>query len=495
MLIQRIRAPAIVVSTIGCALFLFYYLFIIEGTNVELSTVFLFLSGSLVFTDGVRWLRGELEVFEPTGIFGCLGLFYFYIGPLLQQTWGYWPYLPDLSGSRVWLDLWSVCSFIGIILYKTMVSLSENSKSSSVISCVWLFHPQRFVFVMALFLCISILAQGYVYYKFGGISGFVETYTQRQAEQLGMSTKDPFKGYGVVMLVAESFKPLFALCTIYYFKDFKITKTNVFLLAYLSACLIVFLVFGGLRGSRSNTVVSLFIAVGMYHLVIRQISMRVMVMFGFAALLFLFGYSAYKVGGISKMSTFLNGGLETASSSETNRMIKYLVARDLCRQDVQTLAFREFASGDLSHIWGRSYIYGIFSVVPAALVGDKPVQLTKEKSDMIHGKGAFVAGGPRQTTVTLGQPGEAFVNFGFLGYFGFFVVFGAFVGRIRSTFSSLSQQDVRRYYLPIISYLLILMFFTDMNVIYMHCARYLLFPASLLMFCLQVCKNEEALTT
>ncbi|MDB2506950.1 hypothetical protein N9X20_05325 [Opitutales bacterium] len=495
MLIKETRVPAIVLSTIVCTLFLFYYLFFIEGTNIELSTVFLFLSGSLIFSDGVRWLRGELEALEPAGILGCLGLFYFYISPLLQQNWGYWANLTDLSGSRVWLDLWSGCSFIGIILYKAMVSLLENSKGSSGTSYVWRFHPQRFVFTMALFLCVSILAQSYVYYKFGGMSGFIETYTQRQAEQLGMSTKDPFKGYGVVMLVAESFKPLFALCTIYYFKEFKFTKSTAFLLAYLSTCFIVFLVFGGLRGSRSNTLVSLFIAAGMYHLVVRQISMRMMVLFGFVALMFLFGYSAYKVGGISKMSTFLNGGLETASSSETNRMIKYLVARDLCRQDVQTLAFREFAGGELSHIWGRSYIYGIFSVVPAALVGTKPVQLTKEKTEMIHGKGAFVEGGPRQTTVTLGQPGEAFVNFGFLGYFGFFAVFGAFVGRIRSVFSTLSQQDVRRYYLPMISYLLILMFFTDMNVIYMHGAKYLLFPAALLMFCLQVCKNEEALTT
>ena len=495
MLIKETRLPAIFFSTISCALYLFYYLLFIEGSKVEISTVFLFFSGSLIFSDGVRWLRGDLEVYDPAGILGCLGLLYFYICPLLQQKWGYWPHLRDLSDSRVWLDLWASCSLIGVILFKTMVTLSENSKRIPKTRYIWLFRPQRFFYMMALLLCISILAQVYVYYKFGGISGFIEIYTQRQAAQMGMSVKDPFKGYGTLMLIAESFKPLFALSVIYYFKDFKFTKSNAFLLAYLSTCLVVFLVFGGLRGSRSNTLVPLFIAAGMYHLVVRRISIRMMLLFGMVALTFLFGYSAYKVGGISKISTFFIEGREAGKLSETNRMIKHLLVRDLCRQDVQTLAFREFAGGELEYIWGRSYVNGIFSVIPTSLIRNKAVQLTKEKTEMIHGKGAFVEGGPRQTTVTLGQPGEAFINFGFLGYFGFFCICGAFVGRIRSTFNTLSQRDVRRYYLPIISYLVILMFFTDMNVIYMHIAKYLSFLSALLIFCLQISKEEMALNS
>src|SRR5437867_10567284 len=48
------------------------------------------LCGVLIASDTVDWVRGRLNLFDPVGIVGILGIYFFFLAPPLHVSWYYW---------------------------------------------------------------------------------------------------------------------------------------------------------------------------------------------------------------------------------------------------------------------------------------------------------------------------------------------------------------------------------------------------------------------
>src|SRR5690606_27647309 len=98
-----------------------------------------------------------------------------------------------------------------------------------------------------------------------------DTFSLRQEERLGRTSDDPFEDLGMLTVIGESFKFLLAMACMLYLKGKPYARKMSFFVLMMLSFLVIFLVFGGLRGSRSSTVFSLIYAAGMYHFYIRKI--------------------------------------------------------------------------------------------------------------------------------------------------------------------------------------------------------------------------------
>ena len=139
-------------------------------------------AATFMFAETIRWYRGEIDAFDPGAMLGIVSLFFLLVSPVSQVAWDYWPFLPALTKSGGWIFSWALINFIGAFLYYYIVTSSRFSKRRWVSRTSWQIVPSRFYLVMPLALLVCLAAQIYVYASFGGVGGFVETFTDRQME-------------------------------------------------------------------------------------------------------------------------------------------------------------------------------------------------------------------------------------------------------------------------------------------------------------------------
>src|SRR5690349_14713158 len=76
------------------------------------------ICGALIGPDMSAWLRGQLDTFDPLGILGAYGYFFFFIAPLLTVMWGYHsaelPMPPDWLS---WIGWMSLLNVFGLLVY------------------------------------------------------------------------------------------------------------------------------------------------------------------------------------------------------------------------------------------------------------------------------------------------------------------------------------------------------------------------------------------
>lgn len=437
------------------------------------------LTASVFFTDTVKAVRGEYELIDAGAIVGVLGLFIFLISPVSQLAWDYWPFLPSLGEDVKWITMWAALNFFGSLVYLYAIHgrgvrfRRRKSRPQRIV----MFNHKRFVFPALIALAASAVCQAQVYLKFGGISGFLNAFTERQA--VGAVNYDPFEGMGLLMVGAESFKYVFAMLAIYVFgKNVKSRRVEIFVLL-MGVFVIVFMLFGGLRGSRSSTLFSLFFAAGMYHFYIKRLSMKIVGM-GMAVLfIFMTSYYWYKIAGMEGVTAIFDEQSRRNFSESRQDVGRYVVARDLGRMDMQTLALKRRYEDGFDFVLGRTYATSLFASMPKAIIPYSPAQITKEKTELIHGRGSYYPNEPRQTTLVLGQFGESFINFGVLGVLVFYLGLGMIVRRSRQLAERLAPEDTRRLLLPLVVLVPSLLLITDMNVVLMQLMRHALFPVIL----------------
>lgn len=465
--------------------------FLIIGVDVFSLFYFIcFINGILILRDGIDFVVGKIDTFDPVGIIGIIGYFLFFVSPVLQNSWDYWPFIPSLSQDSGWMLFWAITNFFGVLIYQY---ISKFNIRSQVNKSGYYFNIKKFNIIMPIALLISFMMQVYVYSKFGGISGFVETFTSRQNDGLVKAGEDPFEGLGLPMLFAESFKILIAIYIIFNLSKLKKYKSNLLFIFIMIAFVIIFLFFGGLRGSRSSTVFALFFAAGMYHYWVKKISIKFVLIGVLAVSSFLTTYYWYKIAGTEGVRAIFDSSYRSSLNSARQDVGKYVIVRDLGRMDVQTLALKRYLEEGYSYSYGRTYLTAFFSVVPKSIIPFKPDQITKEKTEILHGIGSYIKDEPRQTTLVLGQYGEAFINFGIVGILFYFMVLGWIVRKLRQYIAVLQSWDVRRFLLPMLTVIPILMLITDMNVLILNMTRYMLFPLLVFLLCLTKVKFSSSI--
>ena len=400
------------------------------------------LCGILMGTDAVDWFRGRLDLYDPQGLIGILGFHFFFIAPLLHVLWDF--YMHEVSPPpdwRDWLGYMGVLNVIGIACYRLGRKVFEGRTVPA--ERVWEINKTRFRMFLPVCLFVSVAMQIWVYAKMGGISGYIDA---------RMNDPNAFLGLGWVFMISESAPILAAFFMIVEMQRRKVSWVLVgFVLFVLFA---MQMLFGGLRGSRSETVMMLFWVVGCIHFLVRPFPRKLVYLGCVFLFAFMYLYGFYKDMGANATDAYSNSDSREQAEQKTGRTSAAMVLGDFGRADVQSFILYRLLndSSDFTYAHGRTYLGAVSILLPESIIGDRPDTKVKEGTEIELGSGAYVPGVLWSSRV-YGLAGEAMLNFGPLAVPFAYALLGLLVGWFRSGVRSLLPGDARFLLVPFGVYL------------------------------------------
>jgi hypothetical protein len=451
---------SILISFFICTLTIIFFL----PSSEEFAHWFLIpivLSGILIGIDAVDWFLGRLNIFDPVGIIGLLGLHFFFLAPLLHISWDVW-LLTDATHPpdwQPWLGGMAILNFLGLCVYRWFRKLAATPKKDRDGETVWRINYKRFPLIISLAIAISAVIQIFVYLKFGGLGGYINTATD-------LTIKDEaFAGVGWLLMFSDNFPILAMIGFVAYAKKNKKLRTWPIIIAVLLVFIVLKLLFGGLRGSRSNIVWSLFWATGIVHFWLRPISKKQVAIGLVFLVFFMYMYGFFKSGGLEGISTALEGQEARASLEEkSGRTWSALILGDFGRSDLQAfLLYRMMRpDSDYEYAWGRTYFAAASILIPGPLWPwpEKPPSKSKEGTDAQFGMGAYA---PKiwVSSKVYGLAGETMLNFGPFVVPLAFSILGIVVGRVKLCLLTWESSDCRALLLPMLTNLCFVILTSD----------------------------------
>jgi hypothetical protein len=429
------------------------------------------LCGALIGDDALRWLRGKVGAFDPAGILGVVGLHMFFLAPLLHVRWNFWMrYVQPPPDWRDWIGAIAIVDCIALVAYRGARAWLAGSPLR--LRTTRVLEPRRFWIALAVLLLAAAAAQYWVYSRVGGLLGYVRAY-----ERPG----DAFHGLGLVFLVSESFPILAFIGFAILSARHKRLSSWWVLLLVLIAFFALKIIFGGLRGSRSNTAFGVFWAIGIIHLWIRPLPRRVFLAGIPLLTAFMFSYGLYKVEGLRGLQTLRHPAEALELARTSRRTIRSTLLSDLGRADVQAYVLYRLKSDAQDLAWGRTYIGGLALLIPRSLMQERPPTKAKFGTDLLFGRGTFERGRPSRRVFGLG--GEAMLNVGVAGVPIVFLLFGALVGVLRRVYYALQRSDARVLLLPMLINLVLIMLIGDSDNVVFFLVKEGTLPFLLLLFC------------
>jgi hypothetical protein len=396
--------------------------------------------GVIIGVDAVAWMRGSVDVFDPAGLVGMIGFHFFFLAPLLHVHWDMWiQEVAPPSDWRDWLGYMGLLNGIGLVLYR--VARASVPQSLSRRQSILRIEEPRFRVVSISAILASTVVQLWVYAQAGGVAG----YMRKRMEPSG------FEGMGWIFMISETAPILVAIMCAFYATRRR--NKSALVASALILPLVMQILFGGLRGSRSETVQLLFWAVGCIHCVIRPVPRTYIYCGCIVMMLFLYMYGFYKALGVEAKDAILYSDRQQLEN-RTGRTGRALLLGDLGRADVQAFVLYRLKSYDqdfqLAH--GRTYIGALALMIPHSLLPERPETKLKEGTEIQSTTGAYV---PRVwwSSRVYGIAGEAMLNFGAMGVPIAYGAFGLIIALIQRYGYHLHRSDARCYLLPFTIYL------------------------------------------
>lgn len=437
--------------------------FIMIGTNDQYLHWFMIpvtVAGIIIGIDAVDWFRRRLDIFDPVGILGLLGVHFFFLAPILHVYWDSWMrWVVPPDDWRPWVGLMSILNVMGLIVYRLTRSLIFRISKPKLKQAVWWIDEQRFPIVLALALMVTAALQVQVYRQSGGILGYINIYeTAIETTNAGGG----FEGMGWIFMISESFPILALMAYAFYARKRPTARTWGMLLLVLLAFFVLKILFGGLRGSRSNTIWGLFWGLGIIHFWIRRVPQR-LIYIGIVFLVgFVYIYGFYKAGGLDAISQLTSSGSTAELQEETGRSLEGAVLGDLGRTDVQAFVLYRLMrpDSDYQYSFGRTYLGAAAILIPKSVWPDRPIHKIKEGTEVLYGRGSYVPGVNVSSRV-YGLSGETMLNFGPFVVPLAFAVLGLAVGRVRYWLSTWEPYDVRMFFVPFLVNLCFVLLVSD----------------------------------
>lgn len=418
------------------------------------------LGGALIGIDAVDWFRRRVDIFDPVGILGLLGVHVFFLVPILHVYWDSWMrWIVPPDDWRPWVGLMAGLNLMGLIVYRLTRSLIFRIGKPGLQRSVWWIEGKRFPIVLGAALLVTAVFQLQVYRQMGGIIGYITSY-ETGVEDGTMS--ESFQGMGWIFMISESFPILALMGYAFYARNRPSARTWGMLLLVLLVFFVLKLFFGGLRGSRSNTIWGLFWGVGIIHFWIRRVPQR-LIYIGIVFLVgFIYIYGFYKAGGLDAFNEFASSGASAELQQETGRSLEGAILGDLGRTDVQAFVLYRLLrpDSDYQYALGRTYVGAAAILIPKSIWPDRPIHKVKEGTEVLYGRGSYVPG-VRVSSRVYGLAGETMLNFG--PYFVplAFSVLGLVVGRVRYWLATWEPYDVRMFFVPFLVNLCFVLLVSD----------------------------------
>lgn len=446
-----------------------------------------FVCGILIGGDALDWLRGRLDVFDAAGLVGLLGFHFFFLAPLLHVTRDYWmPEIVPPADWREWIGYMAGLNAIGLLVYLGARRGFKRDKRPLTNQTIWQIEPQRFWIIITLALATSALLQIWIYTRFGGIAGYITAIVEP-------SGTGAAQGLGWLFTLAETF-PLFSIMAwAVYAREKKIGRSWWAILLVLLAYFVIALLFGGLRGSRSNTIWGLLCAVGIIHAWIRPFPRKLILIGGVLFFLFMYFYGFFKAAGLEGLQAIGDADTRDQIIAVSGRNLDYVILGDLGRSDVQAYVLYRLSQpdSDYEYAWGRTYLGGIVSVIPSALWPDRPLTKVKEGTEVLYGAGTYQAN-EFWSSRQYGLSGEAMLNFGAVGVLVAFLVFALIVSRVQRFRLGKSSNDSRLLVFPALAISCLVIVATDSDNLMLYLFKQLFIPFTILLLSVRVSSVEFA---
>jgi hypothetical protein len=372
-----------------------------------------------------------------------LGVHFFFLAPLLHVAWDYWMrYVIPPPDWRPWLGGMAILNCLGLIIYRmSRETFFQHSMRKKARQTVWQLDQKRLTPILLLSLVITAGLQILVYRQYGGLSGYVAAYEARE---------EAFEGMGWFFMLSESFPILAMMGFAFYGRNNMLVRTWPVLAVVLVVFLLLQMLFGGLRGSRSNTVWALFWAVGIIHFWIRPVPRKLIYAGVIFLVLFMYLYGFYKGVGSQALYAFEGAEARVELAEETGRSLESTVLGDLGRSDVQALLLHNLvmAVSDYEYAWGRTYLGAVALLIPRALWPERPPTKVKEGTEAQYGMGWYVPDTRLKSSRVYGLAGEAMLNFSPVAVPFTFVLLGLSVGYVRRLLFDSPPFDARLFLFP-----------------------------------------------
>jgi len=402
--------------------------------------------GAVCLSSLMSAVRQERLFTDPLLLVSVLGYHNTYLAPMLQVYWDYriiaLPIQPE--DFRPWLGRVACINLVGIAIFIYIFSRVVNGSADTKFQRIWVIDRGRLVLFGFLVILASVAMQVYVYSDFGGISGYVDKY---------LNDREAWNNKGALLVIAES-APLMAVLILGCLQQKRVRRGRIrrtswpLLIVCGLAFLVLQIVFGGLRGSRSNILVNCFFAAGIVHQVFRPLPKRVVIILGIAAVAFSYYYVFFKDFGYAGVSAAVSLEGRESLVSQSGRSTENVFIADFSRSDVQAFIVQELESGqDVDIAKGRTYVGTLSLLVPRILWPERPPTKLKWTTELENGQGSYGTGAYPSSRM-YGQVGEAMLNFGYLGIPISFALMGFVLGKLSTLSRQLGTTDARRMLLP-----------------------------------------------
>jgi len=191
--------------------------------------------GVVIGIDVIDWARNRMDVLDPVGVMGIFGLFYFFLAPLLHPYLNlYLLYVEPLAEWRDWLGFMAWINLIGLCFYRWVRNYFSRAVWEGMKTTYrpWKLNRRRFKTVLMICIPLSLALQTYVYYKFGGVIGYINSFSNESGA---------FDGMGYLFVVSES-PPCLALMGYLVLQQKSLIKSIINIVIVL-VCFFVLLMF------------------------------------------------------------------------------------------------------------------------------------------------------------------------------------------------------------------------------------------------------------
>jgi hypothetical protein len=416
--------------------------------------------GLLIGPDAIRWLQGQYDLFDPKGLMGIYGLYFFFIAPLLLVHWRLEiPRFDNAIDWRHWVGLMAVLNVAALALYLRFHALGYSLRRS-VLGRPWKIHGDIGGKILFFFFLVSFAAQLYYFQLMGGISGIIAWHTYNLERPVGAGT---FRTLGAAFLV---------ILLIYLsWKRVKAGGKSASLFVALTIVIVftgIQFILSGLHGSRGAVLFMAFWIAGIVHYFWRPFKVRQLLL-GLPFLLgFMYVYNFYDVLGSEAINMLLQGKPLRELEQATGRDNRVLYIEDLSRTSTHSYQIYRLSMSDEYELrWGRTYVDSFAHYIPTWIWSDKPIDPEKRiaGTDLLFGPGVYEPGNrERKNSLRVyGLLGEALLNFGVLLAPLPFAIWGFLMGIYRRSLLTWSPTDARLFLAPYLTLAFIFCVFFDLD--------------------------------
>lgn len=408
------------------------------------------MSNILIYMAVSSFFKSKYKYFSVKFIVYIFSFYFFTVVPLLTVKWDY--YIPNViqpNDWRTWIGILSLVNLIGILIF----IFTQKLNIFNIEFRTWKINYKKFYKLSFITLVVSFLAQTYYYVSVGGISAFINLYSDRYSN-------DAFNDAGFIFTLTESFPIVLGLTIIVYMKKNNYEPKWIWLTLLLFIIFVVRMYFGGLRGSRSNTIWAIFWIVSLIHLWIRPINLRIIGLGTLLLILFMNVYSLYKIHGTDFYKVFVESDERIEVLNDNSNGMETVLLQDFGRTDTQAyILYKNLTKSDTVKAYGETYLGTATLLIPDSFDIFEFNRKMKFGTDILYGSGAYESG--LSSSKVYGLYGEAVLNFGIILGLLSFAVWGLVVNYINTLQHKMDRQDSRMMVIPLLLIVSILMLIND----------------------------------